>query len=82
MPDDDLARAKRNLNDRTMQEIAATLPVDGSLTFKYQMQQQYSRLYSSGQLPKNNLLNPIAWAQFIQAWKNGEFKRKKDKYDE
>jgi hypothetical protein len=31
-----------------------------------------------GQLPKNNLLNPIAWAQFIQAWKNGDFRRKEE----
>ena len=82
VPDDDLVRARKNLSDRNMKEIAESLPVDGSLTFKYQMQQQYSRLYSAGQLPKNNLLNPIAWAQFIQSWKNGDFKRKKDKYDE
>ncbi|MEP7169923.1 MAG: carboxypeptidase-like regulatory domain-containing protein [Bacteroidota bacterium] len=82
VPDDDLARARKNLSERNMKEIAESLPVDGSLTFKYQMQQQYSRLYSAGQLPKNNLLNPIAWAQFISAWKNGDFKRKKDKYDE
>jgi hypothetical protein len=82
VPDNDLARARKNLNERTMKEIAESLPVDGSLTYKYQMQQQYSRLYSAGQLPFNNLLNPIAWSQFIQSWKNGDFKRKKDKYDE
>ncbi|MEO5571227.1 MAG: carboxypeptidase-like regulatory domain-containing protein [Bacteroidia bacterium] len=82
IPDDDLIRARKNLDDRTMKAIAATLPVDGSLTFKYQMQQQYSRLYSAGQLPFNNLMNPIAWAQFIQSWKNGDFKRKKDKFEE
>jgi len=82
VPDDDLVRARKNLSERNMQEVAESLPVDGSLVFKQQMQQQYSRLYSAGQLPYNNLLNPIAWAQFIQAWKNGDFKRKKDKYDE
>jgi hypothetical protein len=80
VPDNDLARAKKNLEEERMREVAENLPVDGSLTFKYKMQQQYSRLYSAGQLPYNNLLNPIAWAQFIQAWKNGDFK-KKDNYD-
>jgi hypothetical protein len=82
IPDNDLIRARKNMNERTMKEIAETLPVDGSLTYKYQMQQQYSRLYSAGQLPFNNLLSPIAWGQFIQSWKNGDFKRKKDKYDD
>jgi len=24
----------------------------------------------------NNLLNPIAWAKFIKAWKRGDFKKK------
>lgn len=82
VPDTDLQRAKKNLEKQRLQEIAENLPPDGSLNYKYQMQQQYSRLYTVGQLPKNNLLNPIAWAQFIKAWQNGDFKRKKDKYDE
>lgn len=80
LPSDDLQRAKKNLEKEKLRELAENLPVDGSLTFKYQMQQQYSRLYSVGQLPKNNLLNPISWAQFIQSWQNGDFKNK-DKYD-
>jgi hypothetical protein len=24
----------------------------------------------------NNLLNPIAWAKFVDAWKKGDFKQK------
>jgi len=52
--------------------------MDGSMNFKNQMQQQYSKLYYAGQLPPNNLLNPIAWAKFIQAWQNGDFKRKEE----
>lgn len=82
VPDDDLQRARKNLEKQRLQEIAENLPPDGSLTYKYQMQQQYARLYTVGQLPKNNLLNPIAWAQFIKAWQNGDFNRKKDKFDE
>ena len=77
IPDDDLARAKKNLESQKLQELAENLPPDGSLNYKFTMQQQYSKLYTVGQLPKNNLLNPIAWMQFINAWKNGDFKRKK-----
>jgi len=29
-----------------------------------------------GQVPPQNIFNPIAWAEFIQAWKRGDFKRK------
>ena len=35
------------------------------------MQQETDKLYYAGQLPPNNLLNPIAWGKFIQAWKDG-----------
>lgn len=80
VPDDDLKRAKKNLENEQLAAVAENLPVDGSLTYKYALEQRYSKLYTAGQLPKNNLLNPIAWAQFIQAWKNGNFKNK-DKYD-
>ena len=33
-------------------------------------------IYYAGQLPPNNLLNPIAWSKFIQQWKDGYFKKK------
>ena len=76
VPDDDLERAKRNLAHEEMRERMLDMPADGSLNFKFQMQQQQSKLYYAGQLPPNNLLNPIAWAKFIKAWQNGDFKRK------
>lgn len=74
-PDDNLAIAERNLRDERLRELAAELPLDGSGNFKFAMQQEYSRVYYAGQLPPNNLLNPIAWAKFIKAWKDGTFKR-------
>lgn len=77
IPDDDMDRALRNLQLAEMKERREDTRMDGSQNYKYAMQQQYSRLYTAGQLPYNNLLNPLAWAQFIQAWQNGEFKRKK-----
>ena len=37
------------------------------------------KVYTAGQYPVNNLLNPIAWAQFIDAWRQGKFKKKTTK---
>ena len=76
IPADDIARAQRNLDSDQLGVLGAMMPMDGSMNFKYQMEQQSSRLYYSGQLPPNNLLNPIAWSKFIQMWQNGEFKKK------
>lgn len=75
LPDDDYTRAKKSLDKNNLDAIAINLPADGGLTFKYAMNEQTSRLYYAGQLPQNTLLNPIAWAKFIQAWKSGAFKR-------
>ncbi|REJ83619.1 MAG: carboxypeptidase-like regulatory domain-containing protein [Bacteroidetes bacterium] len=76
IPDDDLTRAQRNLHRSEMAALSEIMPMDGSMNFKYQMEQQGSRLYYAGQLPPNNLLNPIAWSKFIQMWQNGEFRKK------
>lgn len=79
-PYDDLARAERNLDRRQLDYLASRVPMDGSMNFRWQMQEQSSRLYYAGQLPPNNLLNPVAWAKFVQMWQNGDFSEK-DKYE-
>jgi hypothetical protein len=76
IPDDDLERAKKNIAREEIKERYDNMPMDASMNQRYYAQQFNSRLYYAGQLPPNNLLNPIAWAKFIQAWKNGDFKRK------
>lgn len=76
VPDDDLERAKKNLARSEIKSRMDGLPVDGNYAFNNKMQQKYSQLYYAGQMPPNNLLNPIAWAKFIEAWKRGDFKNK------
>lgn len=79
VPDDDLEIARKNLNPQLLAEKAEAMPMNGSLNFKWQNQQRANQLYYAGQLRTNNLsnlLNPFAWAQFIEAWKRGDFKRK------
>jgi hypothetical protein len=76
LPDDDILRADRNMARADVKERMTGMAMDASLNYKYSMQQYQSKLYYAGQLPPNNLLNPIAWAKFIKAWKNGDFKKK------
>jgi hypothetical protein len=78
IPDDDLERARKNLAREELKERYENIAMDGAANQKNYMQQQNSRLYYAGQLPPNNLLNPIAWSKFIKAWQNGDFKRTKN----
>ena len=76
VPDDDLERARKNLAQETIVDMALTVPMDAAMNYRNSMSQYNTRLYNAGQIPMNNLLNPIAWAKFVQAWKKGEFKKK------
>jgi len=76
IPDDDIERARKNLDPEQLAARAAIMPNTGTMSFKNEMEQYNQKIYYAGQSPPINLFNPIAWAQFIQAWKNGDFKRK------
>lgn len=76
VPDDDLERAKKNLDREEMKGKYETMAMDGSMNYKATMQQYQSRLYWAGQYPPNNLLNPFAWAQFVKMWREGKLKIK------
>lgn len=76
VPDDDLERARRNMALQEMRELMITLPMDGSGNYKSLLLERQTKVYSNGQYPSLSLLNPIAWAQFIDAWQRGDFKRK------
>jgi hypothetical protein len=78
IPGDDIDRARNNLSASQMTARAESMPNDASMNYLTSMQQQYSRLYYAGQLPPNNLLNPVAWYKFVEAWKRGDFKSKKE----
>lgn len=77
LPEDDKQIAMRNLERAELKERMENMEASGSESFKIANQMRANQLYYAGQLPPNNLLNPIAWAKFIKAWKNGDFKRKK-----
>ena len=76
VPDDDLKRAKRNLNREHLRELGEALAMDGSENYSYQMRQYSQQQYYSGQYPPMNILNPFAWAKFFKALKTGILKIK------
>lgn len=76
IPNDDMRRAQWNMELATMRELQENLPYDGSMNYKMALQQRQTQLYTAGQFPSITLLNPLAWASFIQAWKDGAFKKK------
>lgn len=79
IPNDDIQRAKNNLEREEMKEQAGSLTTaDASEAYKYMARNYAERsYYNGGQIPPMNIMNPFAWAQFFEAWKRGDFKKRK-----
>ncbi len=76
IPDDNLETARKNNNEDTRRLLVATLPRDGREAASNYLTKQAASNYYKGQIPPQNIFNPLAWAEFIQAWKRGDFKKK------
>lgn len=76
VPADQIEIARENTNEAVRRALIAALPADGREAVAAQMRQQATKYSYMGQVPPQNIFNPIAWAEFIQAWKRGDFKRK------
>lgn len=77
IPDDDIEIARKNLSKQQIEMRAEAMPMNGDMNFRNYMYQETSKLYYAGQTTPISILNPFAWAQFIKAWREGKFKRKK-----
>jgi len=73
--EDAMLRAQKQLSGQSLASIASMVPSDASLSFGNVVNQNNTRLYTMGQSPVNNLLNPFAWATFLQKWRSGELQR-------
>lgn len=76
VPDDYITIARKNNSAATRRLLAATLPTDGREASSQYLRQYASKAYYYGQAPPQNIFNPFAWAEFIKAWKRGDFKKK------
>jgi hypothetical protein len=75
----DADRAARNLESENNTYLERNQPASATENYKYVMQAYYTKLYTMGQAPVNNLLNPVAWASFIDAWRKGKLSNNKKK---
>lgn len=73
--EDDVRRAQKELSGESLAFVAARLESDASLASGNAFNMRNTRLYTNGQLPANNLLNPYSWAKLIQDWKEGKLTR-------
>ena len=78
VPADDIEIARQNNSEAVRRALIASLPADGREAVSAQMRANAQKYTYQGQVPPQNIFNPLAWAEFIQAWKRGDFKRKSD----
>jgi CarboxypepD_reg-like domain len=76
VPNDQQEIARENLSANNLRALMATYPKDGREATNYYLKQNAQKYYSAGQVPPQNIFNPLAWAEFIKAWKRGDFKSK------
>jgi hypothetical protein len=76
MPDDKYEIARQNTEEAKRRILMSSLPADGREAANYNLRQNAQKYYYAGQTPPMNILNPMAWSEFIKAWKRGDFKKK------
>ena len=76
LPVTELDRAQKNLNMMDLKALLINSPATPTMAFRNTMKVYNDRLYWAGQLPPVSITNPLAWAQFFKALKNGDFKKK------
>lgn len=79
VPDDALERARKNLESEAMKEELRMRPNDAHQAQSLLTQQRAQQLYYYQQAPPQNYLSPLAWMQFFEAWKRGDYKKKPKK---
>ena len=72
-------RAKKNIAKEVLEKMQSAVPPDGTEAFSLQQSQVVQEYKYSGQYKPQNIFNVASWAQFVKAWKRGDFKKKKKK---
>lgn len=76
-PDDAYEIARKNLELEAAKEEMQLRPADAKASQQMIAQSRVQQLYYYKQAPPQNYLSPVAWMQFLNAWKRGDFKKKK-----
>jgi hypothetical protein len=76
VPDDDIEIARQNNSAAKRRVLMKATPGDPGEATSLQFRNIATKASYAGQVPPMNLFNPAAWAEFIEAWKRGDFKNK------
>ncbi|TVR82856.1 MAG: carboxypeptidase-like regulatory domain-containing protein [Saprospirales bacterium] len=71
-------RASENLSEEALARLRQDLPADGGEATNLYFRQQSQSYYHQGQFRPMNILNPMAWKDFIEAWREGRFRRQSE----
>ncbi|HEY1215341.1 MAG TPA: carboxypeptidase-like regulatory domain-containing protein [Bryobacteraceae bacterium] len=74
VPDDGIEIARQNNDAAKRRILSRSLPASSGEAASTYLRQSAQRYYYQGQAPPQNNFNPLAWADFIQAWKRGDFR--------
>jgi hypothetical protein len=74
VPDDDIEIARQNNSAAKRAILSRSIPANAGEAASTYLRQSAQKYYYQGQTPPQNILNPLAWADFIQAWKRGDFR--------
>jgi hypothetical protein len=77
IPNDQYELARKNTDAYLLRMLAYTLPMDGHEAQSRLLQKQAQEAVYYGQRPPMNILSPLAWGEFFEAWKRGDYRRKK-----
>ena len=69
--------AAKNLAQKTLRKLQESVIADGDENADFYLRQQAKATYYNGQIPPQNIFSPLAWKSFVDAWKRGDFKRKR-----
>jgi hypothetical protein len=69
--------AMENLAEEKLRELRYNIPADGKEATSMVVRQQARDYIYTGQIKPQNIFNPLAWKKFIDAWRRGDFKKKK-----
>ena len=76
IPDDKYEIARKNTDALTLRAISFSLPRDGRENQAIFQSNAANQAVYYGQRPVMNVLDPLRWAEFFDAWKRGDFRKK------
>jgi len=76
VPADKIEVARQNTRTAQSRILQQSLPRDGNENSRSVLNKHAQTQYYNGQFRPQNIFNPVAWNEFIQAWKRGDFKKK------